>query len=151
MMEEAAFPWTGEGQKEEEYSFHALSKTCCILSLCMMHLSQPVKRADSAFHGTAASQMDINGCGRKGFMSYECLDGEQVRAVLVKVCAKSMAERMAGDMLRPAQAALMRMDVPGEEEGVDGRLIPSGLFWKEITHGTAAGMPVLCEDIQGSL
>ena len=92
MMEEAAFPWTGEGQKEEEYSFHALSKTCWILSLCMMRPSQPVKRADSAVNGTAASQMDINGCGRKGFMSHERLDGEQVRAVLVKVCAKSMPE-----------------------------------------------------------
>ncbi len=150
MMEEAAFPWTGEGQKEEEYSFHALSKTCWILSLCMMRPSQPVKRADSAVNGTAASQMDINGCGRKGFMSHERLDGEQVRAVLVKVCAKSMAERMAGDTLRPAQAALMPMDVPGEEEGVDG-LIPPGLLRKEVAHGTAAGTPVLCEDIQGCL
>ena len=83
-------------------------------------------------------------------MSHERLDGEQVRAVLVKVCAKSMAERMAGDTLRPAQAALMPMDVPGEEEGVDG-LIPPGLLRKEVAHGTAAGTPVLCEDIQGCL
>jgi len=61
-----------------------------------------------------------------------------------------MAERMAGDTLRPAQAALMPMDVPGEEEGVDG-LIPPGLLRKEVAHGTAAGTPVLCEDIQGCL
>ena len=83
-------------------------------------------------------------------MSHKGLDGKQVRAVLVKMCAESMAERMAGDTLRPAQAALMPMDVPGEEEGVDG-LIPPGLLRKEVAHGTAAGTPVLCEDIQGCL
>lgn len=109
--------------------------------------SHPVKGADSAFDGTAAGQVDINGRGRKGLVSHEGLDGEQVRAVFVKVRAESMAEGMTGDALRPAQAALMLMDVPQEEEGVDG-FVPSGLFRKEITHGAAAGEPVLCEDVQ---
>lgn len=83
-------------------------------------------------------------------MSHKGLDGKQVRAVLVKMCAESMAERVAGNALRPAQSALMFMDVPGEEKGVNG-LIPSGLFWEKVSHGPAAGTPVLGEDVQGSL
>lgn len=80
-------------------------------------------------------------------MPHEGLDGEQVGAVLVKVGAESVAEGMAGDALRPAQAALMGMDVPGKEERVDG-LIPAGLLGEEVPRRTPAGEPVLREDVQ---
>lgn len=83
-------------------------------------------------------------------MPHKGLNGKQVRAILVKVCAKSMAERMAGDALRPAQAALMFMDVPGEEESIDG-LIPPGLLWEKVSPRMPAGAPVESEGVQGSL
>lgn len=83
-------------------------------------------------------------------MPHEGLDGEQVRAVLVEVGAESVPEGMAGDALRPAQAAFVCMDVPGKEEGVDG-LVPAGLFREKVSHGTAAFEPVLCQDVKGRL
>ena len=57
---------------------------------------------------------------------------------------------VAGDALRPAQAAFVCMDVPGKEEGVDG-LVPAGLFREKVSHGTAAFEPVLCQDVKGRL
>ena len=149
IMEEAAFIWTGEGLKEAAYFFQALSKTCWILSLCIVFSSHFVKGADSAT-GAIVCQMDIDDSGMDRLMSQKRFYGEQVGAVLVKVCAKSMAERVAGDAQGPAQAALMFMDVPGKEEGVDW-LVPARLLWEEIPPGTAAGKPVLCQDVKGGL
>ena len=68
--------------------------------------------------------MDIDDGGMDGLMSQECLDGEQVRAILVKVGAKGMAEGMAGDAFWPAQAAFMCMDVPGKEKESMGSSLP---------------------------
>lgn len=83
-------------------------------------------------------------------MSHKCFNGEQIGPVFIKVGTESVAERMAGDTLGPAQAAFMFVDVSGEEESVDG-LVPSGLFREKIPPWTATGEPVLCEDIQGVL
>ena len=149
IMEAAALLCTGEGQKEAAYSFHALSKTCWILSLCMARTSHPVKGADSAA-GAVACQMDIDDGRMDGLMSQEGLDGEKVRAVLVKVGAESVAEGMAGDTLRPAQPAFVCMDMSGKEKGVDG-LVPAGLFRKKVSHRTPAFEPVPCKDVEGSL
>ena len=59
--------------------------------------------------------MDVNGGGFNGPVAQEGLDGEQVRAIFVKIGAESMVEGMAGEPLRPAKAPFMGMDVPGEE------------------------------------
>ena len=61
-----------------------------------------------------------------------------------------MAERMAGDTLRPAQAAFMCMDVPGKEKGVNG-FVPAGLFWEKVTSGAPALEPVLGKNVEGGL
>ena len=115
----------------------------------MARTSHPVKRAD----GTASAifrQMDIDDGGMDGLMAKEGLDGEQVRAVLVKMGAESMPQGVAGDALRPAQAAFVCMDMPGKEESVDG-LVPAGLFREKVSHGTAAFEPVVCKDVKGRL
>lgn len=68
----------------------------------MARTSHPVKRAD----GTASAifcQMDIDDGRMDGLMAQEGLYSEQVRAVLVKMDAESMAEGVAGDTLRPAR------------------------------------------------
>lgn len=114
----------------------------------MGNTPHPVKGADSRT-GAIFRQMDIDDGGMDGLMSQECLDGEQVRAILVKVGAKGMAEGMAGDAFWPAQAAFMCMDVPGKEKGVNG-FVPAGLLWEKVSLGTAAGEPVLCKDVKGS-
>lgn len=80
-------------------------------------------------------------------MAKECFYGEQVSAVLIQMGAKSMAEGMAGEAVRPAEPALMLMDVTGEEEGIDGR-IGTILFREEPIHGPATGEPVLSEQIK---
>ena len=58
--------------------------------------------------------MDIDGGGVKRFMSEECLDGKKIGAVFIKVRAESMAERVAGDPVRPAEALLMSIDMAGD-------------------------------------
>ena len=94
--------------------------------------------------------MDIDDGGMDGLMAQEGLDGEQVRAVLVKMGAESMPKGVAGDTLRPAQAAFVCMDMPGKEKGVNG-LIPAGLFGEKVSHGTPAFEPVLCKDVKSRL
>lgn len=63
---------------------------------------------------------------------------------------KMPSNRVAGDALRPAQAAFVCMDMPGKEESVDG-LVPAGLFREKVSHGTAAFEPVVCKDVKGRL
>ena len=116
----------------------------------MLHPSHPVKGTDGAFDRATACQVDIDGGGGDRLVPHEGLDGEQVGAVLVEVGAEGMAERVAGDALRPAQAALVGVDVPGKEECVDG-LVLSGLLREEVPLGPPAGAPIEREDVQGGL
>ena len=112
----------------------------------MRSTSHPVKGADGG-DGAVPGEVDINGGGIEGLMSKEGLDGEEVDAVFVEVGAEGVAEGMAGEPSGPAEAVLMGMDVPGEEEGVDRPVLPV-LLWEKITHRPSAGKPVLSEDVQ---
>ena len=81
--------------------------------------------------------MDIDGCGTDGLMSHKCFDGKQVRAIFIKVGAKGVTERMAGEPFFPSEPALMFMYVPGKEKRIDrsGRVRLLGekpLFWAAI-------------------
>ena len=80
-------------------------------------------------------------------MSKESLDGKEVSAVFVQVCAEGMAEGMTGQPLGPSEAEFMGMDVPGEEKGIN-RPVQSALFWEEIPHRFAIGKPVLRKDVK---
>ena len=111
--------------------------------------SHAVEWADSR-GGAIPGEMDINGGGIERLMSKEGLDGEEVGAVFIEVGAEGMPEGMAGESLWPAEAFLMGMDVPGEEEGVDRAVLPI-LLWEKITHRFSAGKPVLSQDVQGGL
>ena len=53
-------------------------------------------------------------------MSKQSFDGEQVRTVFIKVCAKGVPERMAGETFFPAKTAFVLMDVSGKEKSVNG-------------------------------
>lgn len=68
----------------------------------MIYLSFLVKRTDSTADA-AAGKMDIDRGGIQGSMSKQGLNGKQVRAILIKVCAKGMPERVAGETVRPSE------------------------------------------------
>ncbi len=83
-------------------------------------------------------------------MPHQCFNGKQVHAVFVQMGAEGMAEGMAGKPVLPAQPVLMGMDMPGEEEGVDGPVFPI-LLWEEVSPGLPVCKPVLCQQVKGSL
>ena len=111
--------------------------------------SHPVEWADSGGR-TISGEVDIDGSGIERFMSKEGLDGEEVSTVFIEVGAEGMPKGMAGEPPGPAEAFLMGMDVPGEEEGVN-RPVLSILLWEKITQRLSAGKPVLSQDVQGGL
>lgn len=80
-------------------------------------------------------------------MAKQCLDGQEVSTVFIKMGAKCMAEGMAGKALFPAKAALMCMDVSGEEKGIDG-FIFAPLFRKEPVSWFSISKPILCEQVK---
>lgn len=88
--------------------------------------------------------MDINRGGTQGFMPEKSFNGEQVCAVLIKVCAKGMTECVAGKAFRPAKPAFMGMDVAGKIKSINrsGRIM---LLWEKPAGGAAIGKPVLCQ------
>ena len=94
--------------------------------------------------------MDVNGGRFKGLVAQEGLDGEQVRAIFVKMGAESMAEGMTSEPLRPSKAAFMGMDMSGEEKGINGS-VDAGLFREKPALGASISKPVLCEESQGGL
>lgn len=80
-------------------------------------------------------------------MPHKCFYGKQVRAVLIQVGAESMAEGVAGKPAPPSKSVLMGMDVPREEEGVDGPVLPV-LFREKEALGPATFIPVAGEQVQ---
>lgn len=80
-------------------------------------------------------------------MPKQCLDGKQVNAILVQMGAESMAERMAGEPALPSQPVLMGMDMPGEEKGVNGPVLPV-LLREEIAPWPSAFKPVLGKQVE---
>ena len=72
---------------------------------------QTVKRTDGTADGPAG-KVDINRGGMQGSMPHKCFYGEQVCSIFVQVCAKSVAEGMAGKPARPTEPVLMCMDMP---------------------------------------
>ena len=68
--------------------------------------SHAVERTDGR-DGAIPGEVDINGGGVQGLMSKESLDGEEISAVFVEVCAEGMPEGMAGQAVGPAEAFLM--------------------------------------------
>ena len=115
----------------------------------MGNTSHPVEWADSG-GGAIPGKVNINSGGIQGLMSKESFDREEVGAVFIEVCAEGVAKRMAGEPPWPAEAVLMGMDVPGEEEGVDRPVLPI-LLWEKITQRLSAGKPVLSQDVQSGL
>lgn len=91
-------------------------------------------------------EVHINRGGIQGPVSKEGFYGQKIRAVLVKVGAKSVSEGMAGEALLPSKPALVLMDMPGEIKSVDW-LICATLFWKKPAHRLPISKPVLCEQI----
>ena len=92
--------------------------------------------------------MNVDRGGIQGFMSKQSFDGEQVRTVFIKVCAKSVPERMAGETFFPAKTAFVLMDVSGKEKSVNG----SGrveLFREEPAGRPPVLKPVLGKEVQG--
>lgn len=81
-------------------------------------------------------------------MSKERLNGEEVGPVFIEVCAKGMAEGVAGDPWFPPQETFLVMDMAGKEKSIN-RFIRIILLWKEPAGGSAEGPPVLREDVQG--
>ena len=55
--------------------------------------------------------MDIDNGGTDRLMSHKGFYSKQVSTILVKMGAKSMAERMAGQSFWPAEPPFMFMDV----------------------------------------
>ena len=76
------------------------------------------------------------------------LNGKQVNAILIKMGAKSMPERMTGKSVLLAQPVLMGMDMPGKEKGVNGPVL-SILFGEEKFPGLSALKPVSCKQVNG--
>jgi len=72
---------------------------------------QGIERTDSLPEGTAG-KVDIDGGGMQGFMPHKSFNGKQVCAVFIQMCAKGMAEGMAGKPAFPSQPVLMGMDMP---------------------------------------
>ena len=83
-------------------------------------------------------------------MSHELFDLKKIHSVFIKVSAECMAECMTGDPPGPSKFFFMLMDMPAQIERID-RPVFTTLLRKQITPGSAAGKPVLCEDVQGEL
>ena len=64
--------------------------------------------------------MDTKNRGIQGFMSHKSFYGKQIRTVFIKMCAKSMAERMAGQSFGPSEPPLVFMNVTGQIKGING-------------------------------
>ena len=56
--------------------------------------------------------MNVDGGGIERLVPEECLDGKKINAVLIKVRAKGMPQRMAGDAGFPSQTPFCVMNVP---------------------------------------
>ncbi len=111
-----------------------------------------VKRTDSAADA-AAGKMDIDRRGIQGFMSKQGLNGKQVCAILIKVCAKSMPERVAGETVRPPELSFFGGDKLVGRIGSHGtgRIVTVGekepgrpAVFKPVTRQDIKG--VFCED-----
>ena len=91
--------------------------------------------------------MDINGGGILRFMAEQGFNGKQVGAIFIKVCAKRMAERMAGKLMFEAKFRFFGKNklIYGIRSHGPCGVIPVG----EQEPRWSAGMePVLCQDIQ---
>ena len=105
-----------------------------------------VKRTDSAADA-AAGKMDIDRRGIQGFMSKQGLNGKQVCAILIKVCAKSMPERVAGETVRPPELSFFGGDKLVGRIGSHGtgRIVTVG---EKEPGRPAIFKPVTCQDIK---
>ena len=82
-------------------------------------------------------------------MSHKGFYGKQIRTVFIKVRAKSMTERMAGQPFGPSKPPLVFMNVTGQVKGING----SGrikLFWEEPSFWAVVLKPVFRKKIKGS-
>lgn len=114
-----------------------------------MSTPDPVEGTDRLGEGILC-QMDIDRGGVNGFMPKKRLDREKVNAVLVKVCAKGMAEGMAGDTGFPPEAQLLFMDMPGKIKSVNG-FVGMELLREKPAPGFSVGIPILGQDIKSVL
>ena len=111
--------------------------------------AHPIEGADGS-ENAVPGKVHIERGRIQGLMTKERLDGEQIRAIFVEVCAERMAKRVASEPPWPSEAILMSMDVPGEEKGINGFIL-AVLFWEEVSHGFSIGKPVLRKNVKGDL
>lgn len=83
-------------------------------------------------------------------MPQKSLYGKQVHTVLIQMGAKSMAEGMAGKPVLPPQPVFVGMDMPGEEKGINGPVLPV-LFREKKAFGPAVFKPVPGEQAEGDV
>ena len=86
-------------------------------------------------------EVDIERRGVQGLMSQEGLDRQKIRTAFIKMGTEGMAKGMAGEPFGPAKTFFMGMDMPGEKEGINGKVF-AALLWEKKTSGLAAGIPV---------
>lgn len=108
--------------------------------------SQTIERTDC--RGSAISgKVYVDSSGIEGFMSHECFNSEQVSAIFIEVCAKSMPEGMAGKPVHPSKPVFMGMDMSGKEKSVNRSIIPI-LFGEEVTCWLSAFKPVQSQQVK---
>lgn len=113
----------------------------------MVFFSPLVKRTDGAADA-AAGKMDIDRGGIQGFMSKQGLNGKQVCAILIKVCTKSMPERMTGETVLPPEFSFFGRDKLIDRTGSHGtgRVVTVG---EKEPGGSAIFKPVTRQNIKG--
>ena len=106
--------------------------------------SHAVEWADSG-DGAIPGEVDIDGGGIERLMSKEGLDGEEVSAVFIEVCAEGMSQGVAGQAVWPAEAFLMGKE--GLVYGIgDDMLVRVTLFREKPSHRLSISLPIIGED-----
>lgn len=109
--------------------------------------SHTVKGADSIAY-TIGCKMHVKCSGMNGFVSQQGFYGKKVCSVFVKVCTKSVAERMAGKAGFPAKTEFVCADSLVHRVGNSRAFRIFGVREKPVLR-SAAGEPVIGENLQG--
>ena len=96
------------------------------------------------------SEMDIYGGRAERFVAEKSLYGHEVNTVLIEMSTESMAERMACNAVRPAEASLVIINMTANIESIHRALFLSDLR-EEPVHRPAAFTPVQSKDLKSIL
>ena len=109
--------------------------------------SHTVKRADSITH-TIGGKMHVKCSGMNGFVPQQGFNGKKVSSVFIKVCTKSVPERMAGKARFPAKTEFLCADSLVHSIGNSRAFRIFGVREKPVLR-SAAGKPVIGKNLQG--